>query len=119
MGLIGVILDKNDKTAHQACEYYFISYKQGNAGISTVALKTKKGYLDLFNYCNVDESQIEFKKLFIDYVGDVLSNEYISRAKVKELAKTKMDKFNQEKCDFVKKQNETAEKGRILPIHVQ
>ena len=116
MSLISFIVDRY---AYPACEYSFISYKQGNAGISTVALKTKKGYVDLFNYSLVDGSQIEFERLFTNYVGEVLPDQFISRNKVKELAKTKLDKFNQEKCDFVKKQNETAEKERILPTHVQ
>ena len=114
MRLISAILGR-----YPACEYYFISYKQGNAGISSISLKTKKGYMDLLNNCLVDGTQIDFKRFFVRYVEGVLSYELISKSKVKELAKAKMDKFNQEKCDFIKKQNEAAEKERILPIHAQ
>ena len=115
MSLINKMLGK-----HLAKDYFFISYTYGGAGICCVALKAQDGrYLDLSNNIYVEKAQVEFQRIFVDYVDEIVPEELISKRKVKELAKTKLAEFSKDSRPFIRKENEGVEKGTILSIHVQ
>ena len=95
MNLITKILGKRP-----AKEFFFISYNTGNAGISSIAIKTKTGYKDLLNYSRILDNQVEFKLPIINYVEGLDSEELITSSKARELAIQKTTQFHKDLANF-------------------